>query len=47
MTRKIPFCWILVQAECMRCPDALQKVCQADVVATINGVIFSFSPLLL
>ena len=30
-------------SECVRCPDALQKGCCANVVATINGVIFSFS----
>ena len=30
---------IYVRAECVQCPDALQKCCQANIVVTINGMI--------
>ena len=30
----------LVQAKCVGCPDSLQEVCQADIVATIVGIVY-------
>ena len=43
------FCSIklLVRAECMRCPYALQKDCQANIVATIKVIISLLSFFLL
>jgi hypothetical protein len=32
--------FIVGPSKCMRCPDVLQKGCRANVVATINGIIF-------